>query len=438
MPINVSCPECDLHFLVGDEFAGRPGRCPECNAIIHVPGEHEVSVVPVETPDPFWAAQPVESIDDFPATSRRRDDERQPEREAHTRRRDESREPRFDPMARATKWQRVHRGLGYVQIAIVLGLVSQVLQSLLMIARGGERLDPNGPGDSGQIAMAVGALVMMLASAFFWFLGRLMTMGAPYVPARGPARASFLMVLGGIMAMFFSFCSMFVVAGAAPAAPGGPPPPAFVFAVLIFMGILCLTGAMIMGAEIAAMVSLARIGDALRSPGAAGWARRSIGMLVLCAGFTIFGLCGLVAYLEQQEQEKQKQRQNGVPAGVQQPDEKAKKNGQPAGAAVKEPKGPTAKAGEKAKDKDRPGEKGVEPAANGNAPPPGAVANGPDNPIDEKSALLFDLIFYGPTFLYLLHVSVALQLGRRAIRREINALMGRDRHDDYVHGDHRY
>jgi hypothetical protein len=51
---------------------------------------------------------------------------------------------------------------------------------------------------------------------------------------------------------------------------------------------------------------------------------------------------------------------------------------------------------------------------------------------------LFDLIFYGPTFLYLLHVSVALQLGRRAIRREINALMGRDRHDDYVHGDHRY
>ena len=37
MSIPVTCPECQSHFHVGDEFAGRPGRCPECTAILQVP-----------------------------------------------------------------------------------------------------------------------------------------------------------------------------------------------------------------------------------------------------------------------------------------------------------------------------------------------------------------------------------------------------------------
>jgi hypothetical protein len=43
---------------------------------------------------------------------------------------------------------------------------------------------------------------------------------------------------------------------------------------------------------------------------------------------------------------------------------------------------------------------------------------------------VFDLVFFGPLILYLIHYSVALQTGRRAIRREIDVLTGKD------HGEH--
>jgi hypothetical protein len=41
-----------------------------------------------------------------------------------------------------------------------------------------------------------------------------------------------------------------------------------------------------------------------------------------------------------------------------------------------------------------------------------------------------NLVFYVPLLAYLIHYSVALQAGRRAIRREIDVLTGRD------HGEH--
>src|SRR3954469_5259793 len=129
MPIPVTCPECQYHFLVGDEFAGRPGRCPECAAIIHVPdADRGVQMTPLpppgepHDPSPYQSARPADVFDEFPSRLRRRrrreeddvDWDRGQRDDYDDRRRDRSIEdsPRtFDPRARAAKWESVSRGL---------------------------------------------------------------------------------------------------------------------------------------------------------------------------------------------------------------------------------------------------------------------------------------------------------------------------------------
>ena len=60
----------------------------------------------------------------------------------------------------------------------------------------------------------------------------------------------------------------------------------------------------------------------------------------------------------------------------------------------------------------------------------GPAQNPPPEPMDRTTALILDLVFFGPLILYLIHYSVALQAGRKAIRREIDVLTGKD------HGEH--
>jgi hypothetical protein len=119
--------------------------------------------------------------------------------------------------------------------------------------------------------------------------------------------------------------------------------------------------------------------------------------MLVAGGIMMFGLCGVTIYAAHMEQERQKAlagppAPNGAPANG-----KEKGKGQKKDAAPAQP-----------------------PAANG------AGQNPPPEPIDDTVALVFDLIFFGPLVLYLIHYSVALQAGRRAIRHEIDRLTGKD------------
>jgi hypothetical protein len=291
-------------------------------------------------------------------------------------------------------------------VAVVLGIASQFLQTILMLARGGVQQNANGLPDSGQIALVFGAMAMMLAAAMFWLMGRAAGMRAPYVPARNCARPSFLMALGSVGACVATFCLFLMALGAAAqaGANGGAPPPGFIVMMLFAMCTFCLTAGFAVGAEIAGLTGLGRIGDALRDRAAAAWARRSIVVMLVAGGIMMFGLCGVTVYAGHVEQERQKAMAGPGPA-----------NGAPANG----------------KDKQKDHKKDAAPA-----PPPaanGAGQNPPPGPIDETLALVFNLIIFGPLILYLIHYSVALQTGRRAIRHEIDRLTGKDdghRHQD--------
>jgi hypothetical protein len=419
MSIPVTCSDCQSHFHVGDEFAGRPGRCPECGHVLEVPDPAADHAVHAESADPhhpygtphFDHLPPPVPVGRDRGGDDRDEDRRARDGELRRRPRPDVREPRFDPHERAARWARVHRGLGYLQVAVVLGIVSQFLQTTLTLARGGVQQNPNGLPDSGQVALVFGAMALILAAGMFWLLGRGAGLRAPYVPARNCARPSFLMALGSV-AMCVATCCLFVMAIGAAAqagANGGPPPPGAVLMMVLALGAVFVTGGLAVGAEIAGLVGLGRIGDALRDRAAAAWARRSIVVMLVAAGIMMFGVCGIAVYAAQLEQERQKAM--GGPGGA---------NG--------------AAANDKVKDKEKPKEKGKDGKKDAvPAQPPaaaGAGQNPPPEPIDGTVALVFDLVFFGPLILYLIHYSVALQTGRRAIRREIDVLTGRD------HGEH--
>jgi hypothetical protein len=408
MSIPVTCHECDSHFHVEDEFAGRPGRCPDCEAILQVPdlaasADHSDHLDPLPLPS-SWRTSTLHSPP-IPSREIRRDQRQDHERTLRQDYVDQLR--RFDPLDRAARWARVHRGLGHLQVAVVLGFLSQILQTLLMLARGGVQQDPNALPDSGQIALVFGALVMMLASGMFWILARAAGVRVPYVPARNCARPSFLMTLGCVATGLITICLFFATAMAmAQAGPNGGPPPGAVVFVLMFMLGLCLTGGLALGAEIAGLMSLGRIGDALRDRAAARWARRSIIVMVLTGGLIVFGAFAILVYIGAEQQKRQEQAKAGAqdPAGAK---EKPKEMGKDK--AVGKAKADNAKE-----------------AAPAQAPAAGPAQNPPPEPIDGTVAVIFDLIFFVPLIVFLFHYSVALQAGRRAIRREIDVLTGKE------------
>ena len=408
MSIPVTCPDCQSHFHVGDEYAGRPGRCPECTAILQVP-------------DPAVPDDPAPHVDPYPYASRRELEAFEPgplpppmprrtERSARDEDWEENLRADYDdrprrsvPRERAERWARVHRGLGYLQVAVVLGFVSQILQTLLMLARGGVPDNPNGLMDSGQIALGFGGLLMILAAWMFWVMGRAAGLRVPYVPARPPARASFIMVVCSIGGCVLSICFLFGLVGAAQ--QGGKGGEVVLMGVMAF-GTMLVTAGLTAGAEVTGLMSLGRIGEGLRDRAAAGWARRSIVVLFLTGGLMMFGLCGVFAYVVAKGPPRQ-QAQDGADPG---PGAKKEAGGDKGKAAVRD----------KA---DQPKDVAPPPAANGGG-------QGPPEPVDETLALITNLVLYVPLLVYLIHYSMALQAGRRAIRHEIDVLTGRD------HGEH--
>lgn len=415
MSIPVTCSDCQAHFHVGDEFAGRPGRCPECGHVLEVPDPATDPAVHAERADPHHPygtphfdqpPLPEPRGQDRPARDDYWEEDHQADYDDHRRSRSDPRERQFDPHERAARWARVHRGLGHLQVAVVLGVVSQFLQTILMLARGGVQQNPNGLPDSGQVALAIGAVFMVLSAWMFWVLGRAAGLRVPYVPARNSARMSFVLVLGSIGGFLFSFCFLFGAVGAAQ--NGGNGGEAAVM-LLLTLCVGLLTVLLTAGAEIAGLLSLGRIGDALRDRAAAAWARRTIVVMIVAVGLMMFGLCGVSVY-----------------AAAHMPPPPNGQGGGNGGAAG----GQNKKAPEK--DKAAAKDKAEHPKDAAPAQPPAGNAAGQNPPPepDETIALILELVVYVPLILYLIHYSMALQAGRRAIRREIDVLTGAD------HGEH--
>ena len=58
MSIRVECPSCQVAFGVGDEFAGKRGKCPKCKATIVVPAAATATPQPGPRQAAVEAAQP--------------------------------------------------------------------------------------------------------------------------------------------------------------------------------------------------------------------------------------------------------------------------------------------------------------------------------------------------------------------------------------------
>jgi len=275
------------------------------------------------------------------------------------------------------------------------------LQWGFFLVHGVENNNPNAMPDSGEIAVGLGGLVVILFAAVFWMLGRFSMIKVPYVPARGWARTAFYLVLG-VLGSFFGFCCLFT--GGIAVAAGGPNPGAVG---LIMLSILALMLAMVLvaGAELCGLMSLAKAGDGLHATSAAGWARASALLLILLIGLVTVGACGFAVYASGQQQKKQAQAGKGP--------------GNPNPGVVKgKGNGPN------------------NPPAGANPPPAQQQPNlFDDDGTDPKAQLIFQSIMVGLILLYLIQYSITLQKGRHAIRDEIRTLTGE--HDD-PHRDRHY
>src|SRR5262249_16540135 len=186
----------------------------------------------------------------------------------------------------------------------------------------------------------------------------------------------------------------------------GPNPGAVMILGLALM--VCFVGAlMVVGAEVCALVSLARIGDGLKAPSAAAWARQSIAALVVLIGLLTVGFCTFAIYVAHRQEGKQKQGANNPPLG--RGKHKRKANNRAEGRA-----------------------KDAAPPPNGQVQPPNQQQQNPfdDNAVDPETEFAAQGVMIGLVLLYLLHFSVGLQKVRRAIRREIDVLTGNEQRQD--------
>ena len=181
MSINVACPECQYRFLVGDEFAGRPGLCPECGTVIHVPGPEAESFpsspeAHQDSPPPY-TPRSVEAFEEFPRHSRcHRDDDRDRfeagQRDDYT---DDIELRTFDPHLRAARWQSVSNGLRNLMVAVILLAIEQSIRSAITLVDGVQQ------GQENQLVLAN----LRLLSATVWSLALRCVCGLPGASVAG-------------------------------------------------------------------------------------------------------------------------------------------------------------------------------------------------------------------------------------------------------------
>jgi hypothetical protein len=408
MPIPVTCPECQYDFLVGDEFAGRPGRCPECAAIIHVPAPDEAGASP-DDHDPYRTPrgrrhEPVmESL-----SPRGRSDDWEREQ-----RNDYDEAPRgpaagdggrtFDPHARAARWESVSRGLRNLMVAVILVAVAEMVSCAFTL------IDPVQPGQQNNLgpkeqALVVGNMLFSIISLILWALGRIGCGRVPYVPARRVAMPAG--VIAGLTALSGVFAFGGLVGGILIMQQNQG------VGALLLLGGVCAFIPLLIGfpvAEIMGLVSQVRIANGLRDAAFARASRLQILVAIVLTGIVMVGFCVFFVFLmaemqkaqkKQQEEQQQQMRQQGLD--------------QPA-----DPKAPLKGKGKVAAKKNAP----AAPGQPQQQPPP-------ELDLGEYPGVVYGIAI-GRLLVILIYAAVSVacfQLGRRAIRREVSRLVG-DPHD---------
>ncbi|MBO0699976.1 MAG: hypothetical protein J2P46_16380 [Zavarzinella sp.] len=415
MPIPVTCPECQYHFLVGDEFAGRPGRCPECAAIIHVPGGEPAPPPADDHRDAYRRPQETEAFDDFPSRLRRRrprDDDwdrgRGDDYEDGRRDRSEDRVRTFDPHARAAKWEKVARGLRNLTVAIILAALSQA------VSAGFDLVAPIQPGQPNQFgsrekALVLGNTLLIVLSMVLWAIGRMGCARVPYVPARRVAVPA--AVIAGLTATLGVCAFAAIVTGIFLLIqnPGGPA------AALVLLG-GCAFVPVLIGfpiAELLGLISQVKMARGLRDPGFARASQVQIVAALLLTALTFLGMClFLVWFMSETQKAQQKQEEERRQQQIQQGQPPAQK-GAPGPAAAKG--NPPGRGNRQAQVNNGPG---------GQQQPP------PEVDLGEHPAVVYAMAI-GRLLIVLIYAVVSalcFQLGRKAVRREIAGLVG-DPHD---------
>lgn len=386
MSIPVTCPECQSHYHVGDEFAGRPGRCPECASVLHVPD-------PADEPETDEPARERHAFDDLPALSagRRRDDVEYGYRPSPPPARPS--EPRFDPHARAAKWDAVGRGLRNIMVAVVLMTVAELVVCAFTLVDGVQPGQQNMLGGKDK-AMIIGNTLILVIAMFLWAAGRVGCGRAPYVPARRVALPAG--VIAGLSAVcgacaFGGIVFGFLIAQNNIGAGAG----------LVMLGACAFIPTLIgfTVAEVMGLVSQVRMAKGLRDEAFVNAARLQLIVALVLTVVAFVGMCAFGLFLAtemEKAQQKQLPQQKPAPAEV-----------QPA-----------------PKNKAAAGKKPVpNPGANGAN---GAQQEPPEFDLGEYPAVVYGITI-GRALFYLVYAGVTIlcvQTGRRAIREEIGRLVG--------------
>lgn len=404
MPINVTCPGCDYHFLVGDEFAGQPGRCPECGSVIHVPDPHAEPAPPEPHPEPHPYQSPHldEPFEEFPRRSLRRDEDRDRyERDLREDYGDEPRQLTFDRQARAAKWQSVSNGLRNLMVAVIILAVDEVVRAAFNLVDGPQHAQGNNLNAREQALILGNALVSCIALVL-WAVGRIGCARVPYVPARRIARPAAVIAgmtaVCGVLGMAGMVGGIMIMQQNMGAGSG-----------LLCLGVCALFPAIVgfVVAELMGLISQIRMAAGLHDKAFSTASKSLLAVVIILTMLCMVGFFSLIVFMmveqnKAQQQQAQQQQQKNDDKNKDQP---------PAGNGPAKGKGV--------------GKNGAGPGnpQNGQQPPP---------PVDlaDYPNLVYGMII-GQLLVSLIYTVAAVlcfQLGRAAIRREIAHLVG-DPHD---------
>lgn len=445
MPIQVTCPDCQYHFHVADEFAGRMGRCPVCGEVIRVPDPHAGEPGHPD-PDPHPYGLPP-AFEDLPAPSARSPAAAPAGPDYRPRDRAERRRERqFDPHARAARWMNVSHGLRNLMVATVLlvgDYVAILVFGLTDIAQG---MPPN--QIARKQALYIATALVCAISLILWGMGRAGCGRVPYVPAQRVAFPA------GVIAALSAVGGLIGLGGVVVGAIMLMQQNQFGLQIsLLFQFALFPAAVGFLLAEGLGLASQVRMAAGLRDS-AFGTASRV--QLVVFLGMSLLSCCltcGVAVAFEQADQQMQ-QQQNGANGNEEdaQPDRKDRqpapdKKGAPplpgkkgATAAKKDERGPDKKVPEQPA---AGGKKGEEPDQKKDGPgdqPAAGAAQAPAQPPPPPDPAVLAGYLVCCLVLALAAAGTGLicfHLGRRAVHREVARLV-RDPHDAELSHDPHY
>jgi type II secretory pathway component PulM len=472
MSIPVTCPECDSHFHVGDEFAGKPGRCPECAAVIEVPDPDKETDTPPERvdPHPFWTPRGVEAFEEMPSRSREPRAERPLDPMQQHRADYAEPRPRFDPAARAAKWKAVAHGLRNLMVAVTLIAVDELVGTSFLLVDGVKEAAQQQNFGPREKALIIGHGLIAGLCILMWMFGRIGCARVPYVPARRLAVPAG--VIAGLTGMTGLIGMTLFILGFAMLQQGN-----MAGFGLAGIGECALLPAMFgfVIAEVLGVWSQIRMAEGLHDLTFGRTSKVMMTVLVLLTSLVVCGSCLLfmlvVAAVEKanQKQQQQLQQQQQQPAPIVQPAEEPPPNDPaPAKKGIEDNETKKTNDGQASPRKDQepkkkdigPKDKDVPPVDAGKAEPkkkdaeqaPPVVKNaqGPAGkkgqgqqqpPPPEIDPAEHPEVVYGITIFALLialtyagFCLVCFQSGRRAIQREIQHLVGNPHDHDDHHG----